>query len=155
MFAPMLACVTNKLSLSVNKRDAQFGVQALASPWQQKSFRGADLYFEHGAQQATIFLSSQCEKISDSPLEALTAQLLVGFSEIAIKKQERLKLAEREALISSIEAKIDGVPRFLKIMVLRKNRCVFDGVFSSELSQAHLAKDFDSLISGFWAEAKL
>lgn len=155
MPAVMLACVSNKLSLNINKRDLRFGVGAMNESWQQKSFRGADLYFEHLSQQASIFLSSQCEQVNDSPLEALTAQLLVGFSEIIISKQEHWPLAEREALISSIEAKIDGVSRFLKIMVLRKNRCVFDAVFSSAPSQAELAKDFDHLVSGFWAEVKL
>jgi accessory colonization factor AcfC len=139
----------------VKKRYASYGISPPSEDWHQESFRDADLFFKHKERNATIFFSTQCEKFSDSPLEALTAQILVGLSDIEIKKQERLVLAERDAMITELTAKVDGVTRFLKIMVLRKNRCVFDGVFSSALKSSDLAVDFDNMIAQFWAEAEL
>lgn len=139
----------------VKKRHAEYGINPPSEEWQQKSFRDADLYFEHKDHHASIYFSTQCERFSDSPLEALTAQMLVGLSEVDIINRERKELAGREVLISELTAKVDGVPRFLKIMVLRKNRCVFDGVFNSSLSAKELAVDFDKMVTNFWAEAAL
>lgn len=148
-----IGCVTS--ASLVKKRYARYGMTPPSQDWIQKSFRGADLFFQHRHQNASIFFSTQCEKFSDSPLEALTAQLLVGFNAIEIEKQERITIAEREALISEITTKIDGVERFLKILVLRKNRCVFDGIFNSSVEAKGLASDFDAMIAHFWAEAEL
>lgn len=109
----------------------------------------------HTSKNATIFFSSQCERFSDSPLEALRAQLLNGLSDIHFLSEKRETVADREALISELLGKIDGVERFLKIMVIRKNRCVFDGVFSSPPEEKDLANEFDRLAQSFWAEASL
>ncbi len=147
------ACLANPNL--VKKHHATYGISLPSKEWQQKSFRGADLYFEHVSKKASIYFSTQCEKFSDSPLEALTAQMLIGFNDIDIKKREAKELADREVLVSELTAKVDGVTRYMKIMVLRKNRCVFDGVFSSALSSEELVFEFDRMVDSFWAEAAL
>ena len=153
-FALLLMSCTSVLNGQVKKRHTQFGLSA-PHGWSQKTFRGADLFYEHQSTQATIFVSAECDKLSDSPLEVLTSQLLVGLSNINFIKQERLYIADREALVSEISARVDGVERFIKTMVLRKNRCVFDAVFNSAPASSYLATDFDKFIKSFWAEAEL
>jgi hypothetical protein len=138
----------------VKKRYTHFGVD-IPLGWQQKSFRGADLFFEHQSRQATIFINAECDKFSDSPLSVLTSQLLVGLSTIKYLKEEVISLSDREALLSELNASVDGVERFLKIMVMRKNRCVFDAVFNASPDQKYLSNDFDHFIKSFWAEASL
>jgi hypothetical protein len=138
----------------VKKRYTQFGVTAPAG-WNQKSFRGADLFYEHHSKRGAIFINAECGKVSDVPLEVLTSQLLVGFSDIKFLNQRLISIASREALISEISAKVDGVTRLLKTMVLRKNRCVYDAVFNSAPDSFDLATDFDQLVQSFWAEAEL
>ena len=138
----------------VKKPYTHFGVSA-PKGWLEKHFQGADLFFEHESRQASIFVNAECDKLSDSPLEVLTSQILVGLNNINYIKQERLNLADREALVSEIKAHVDGVQRYLKIMVLRKNRCVYDAVFNSAPEAANLSADFDELIKSFWAEAEL
>jgi len=138
----------------VNKRHTQFGINA-PQGWLEKSFRGADLFYEHESKKAAIFVNAECDRVSDSPLEVLTNQLLVGLNNINHIKQERFNLADREALVSEITAYADGVKRYIKIMVLKKNRCVYDAVFNSAPEQAHLAAGFDELVKSFWAEAEL
>ncbi|MCA9507423.1 MAG: hypothetical protein KC505_03255 [Myxococcales bacterium] len=139
----------------VKKGRASFGVTPPGNEWVQKSFRGAQLFFKHKHQNASIFFNAQCENLSDSPLEALTAQLLIGFSDVHYQKQENIKISDREGLLSILTAKIDGVPRYLEIIILRKNRCVFDAVFNSSPESKDLVKDFSSMMINFWAEAQL
>jgi hypothetical protein len=156
LFLFPLGCSTIQVhGTTVKKLHAHFGVTMLPSSWQKKSFRGADLFFEHIGRDADIYVSSQCENFSDSPLDAMTAQMLVGMGKYEIISQKTLALADREALISEVAVKIDGVPRYLKIMVLRKNRCAFDAVFSARIDRKSLVKDFDDMVASFWAEADL
>lgn len=148
------ACTSLKNS-QVQKRYTQFGISLPLLHWQRKAFKGTDFFFEHESGQATIFINAECDKFSDTPLTALTSQLLVDLSDIKYIKQERLELASREALISELTLKVDGVKRYLKIMVMRKNRCVYDAVFNAAPDSASLATDFDHLLKTFWAEAEL
>jgi hypothetical protein len=138
MLAVLPACQSIKVSgSSVEKPHARYGVAMLPSDWQQQRFKGADLFFLHREKDAT------------------TAQMLVGMGKYRIIAQERRDVGERQALISEVDLMLDGVPRYLKVMVMRKNRCVFDAVLSSPSYDADLDRDFDQMIKTFWAEADL
>lgn len=138
----------------VTKKFASYGVEPLPPSWQKQNFRGAELFFAH-PDGAYIFINSQCDRVSDSPLEALTSQMLVDMGKYEIVSQARVDLGGREALVSEVSLSLDGVRRYVKIMVLRKNRCVFDAVFNSREFSPELVKDFDVMVSSFWAEAEL
>jgi|SRR5579871_1026338 len=139
----------------VKKYHTTYGVAKLPPSWERKSFRGADLFFQHKNSDAMIFLNSQCEKVSDSPLQALLSQMLVGMGKYDIVSEQLLNLADREALIADVNVRLDGVFRYLKIMVLRKNRCVFDAVLSASNFDQNLVNDYDEMIKSFCAEADL
>lgn len=145
----------NLANNKIKKRHTEFGVNSLSDRWQKKSFRHADLFFAHKDHDASIYINAQCEKFSDSPLEALTAQNLIGMGSYTIVKQQRIMLNDREALVSEIEVNLDGVNRFLKMMVYRKNRCVYDAVLVADTEHSDVTKDFDDMVMSFWAEADL
>ena len=85
--ALLLVSCTSIRNGQVKKRYTQFRTSA-PSGWLQKSFKGADLFYQHQSRQATIFLNAECDKLSDTMLEVLTSQLLVGLSNINYIKQE-------------------------------------------------------------------
>lgn len=144
--------ITNNM---VKHRYAQYGIEPLPNTWVKKSFKKAELVFEHKTTDAVIYINSQCEQVSDSPLEALTAQALSGMGRYEIIAQNYQKVDDREALVSEIKVKLDGVERFIKMMVLRKNRCVFDAVFNASEESKAMVKDFDAMINTFWVKAIL
>lgn len=146
---------TKTMSGVVKKSHTHYGVALPPSTWTSKNFRGTDLFFKHNFYDAMIFLKAQCQKISDSPLPAMTAQILAGMGKYEIIAQYPISLAEREGLISEVNVKLDGVDRYLKTLVLRKNRCLFDVILSSHDNNPEIVKDFDALIKTFWAEADL
>lgn len=151
LVALISGCSTQK-SLVIQKRHARYGIGELPQGWIRKPFHGAEIYLEHKSKNAAIFINSQCEKLSDGPLEALTSQLLVGIGAYEIITQAPLIIEGREALVSQINVTIDGVKRYLKVMVLRKNQCVFDAVFNAPLGNG-LVGDFDAIIQTFWTKA--
>jgi hypothetical protein len=150
------ACASVKTTNnSVAKKYTKYGVGVLPDTWRKEHFRGVDLLYRHVHSDATIYVTAQCDKVSDSPLEALTSQMLGGMGKYNITFQDRIFLTDREALVSHIQINIDGVNRFLQIMVLRKNRCVYDVVLSARQNSPEISKGFDDMIYGFWAEADL
>jgi hypothetical protein len=136
-------------------RHTSFGVNRPPLPWQQKTFRGADLYFENTENKASMYFNSECLGVSDSPLEALTAQLMVGLTNVTIISQNTVELAEREAMVSEVHAKLDGVARQFLFMVMRKNSCVYDGALSTNALTDAERTQFMATMSSFWAKAAL
>jgi len=100
----------------------------LASPgpqWESIAVEGDnDLAWAH--EGAVIQVNSSCDPGLDIPLEALTNHLMIGFTERSLVDQERVPMAGREALRTHVRAKLDGVPRELLLVVLKKNECVYD-----------------------------
>jgi hypothetical protein len=60
------------------------------------------------------------------PLAALTHHLFLEFTEREVESQENLMLDGREALRTSLTAKLDGVQKRFDVFVLKKNGCVYD-----------------------------
>jgi hypothetical protein len=145
-------CV-HKNDLTVNKRKIHFGIKILPAGWLKKPFSKADLYFVHQAQDASIFISSQCEGLSDSPPEGLLAQLLVGFGKYEIIAQNYIHIEDREVLVAEVNIMIDGIKRYLKVMIYKKDPCVIDAVFNAK-SPSILVQDFDAMISSLWIDGK-
>lgn len=139
----------------VTKRHARYGISSLSDAWEKQHFRGTDLFFKHRQKDAMIYLKVFCEKFSDSPLAALRAQMLANLGKYDILSDKLINIAGREALVSEAIVKVDGVERFLKMMALRKNRCVFDVVLSAQQSFPDIVNDYDEMIESFWAEADL
>ena len=89
----------------------------------------------------------------DVPLPALTKHLLFGFTERQVQSQERIPLDGREALVTHAMAKLDGVPRELVLVVLKKNGCVYDFALAAPHETFERARhDYEALVAGFRTE---
>lgn len=113
------------------KRGVQYYVGGVPPGWQLKSFRGNDIAYVAEDSPHLIALNASCEDYEDAPLKVLTQQLLMGFTERKLIKEELRPLQGREALFSHYLAKMDGVPRELMFVVLKKDGCVYDFMYIS------------------------
>jgi len=113
---------SSKLKYTIGQPDAN---------WEPVSFKGADAAWLSKRDDASLLISSGCEKKQDIPLAGLTGQLLIGLTDQNTIEQKTLQNSGRDALETQISAKIDGVPRRMMIFVMKKNDCVFDIVFAS------------------------
>lgn len=149
----MFSC-NRHLSPSIKKRETEFGITKHAQ-WEQRKLRGVDLYFVNEKDNAILFITAECRKNNDTPLSGLTSQLLMNFSEVSYKKQELITVAKREALLSLVSAKVDGVKEELLIAVLKKNRCIYDAVLSAKSMTEDLERQFIEILKSFKAKADL
>ncbi len=88
--------------------------------------RHNDLAWMNERLGAVIQVNGSCDPSLDIPLRALTNHLLFGFTERTIDAQELVPMDGREALRTQARAKLDGVPRQLELVVLKKDGCVYD-----------------------------
>lgn len=116
-------------------RDTQYKIGELPTSWKRMSLRYADLAFANKADGSTLLINSSCDKAEDTPAIALTWHLFIGMTEQKIIEQKPFAVSAREGLETTAEAKIDGIKRKFRMLVLKKNGCVYDIVLSTPPSR--------------------
>lgn len=109
----------------------QYRVSSPDDGWRQVKVETANAAWLHDELGASLLVNSHCEGVQDAPLEALANHLLIGWTEREILSERKLELSRREALEREVSAKLDGVPRRVMLLVLKKDGCVYDVVLSS------------------------
>jgi hypothetical protein len=133
--------------------DTTFRVGAIPQTWTPLEVEGDDaLAIRDPATGTVITVSATCGRDSDDvPLEALTQHLFIQFTERQIASQEKFQLDGREALKTELTAKLDGVKRRFRVVVLKKNRCVYDftEIVVEGRSTASSDRTFSEIVNGF------
>jgi PAS domain-containing protein len=132
--------------------EASYRIGQLSSEWRPIDVDGQnDLAWHHDRQGAVLQVNASCARSLDIPLSSLTNHLLIGFTERSIHRQERVPLAQREALFTELQAKLDGQPRHLALVVLKKDGCVYDFSLIAINKQSYdmLIAQFKTFLSGF------
>lgn len=121
--------------------------------WRRVGFANNDLAWLHKTTGHVIAANATCENFGDPSLEVLTTHLLFGFTDREQKEEELEELDGREALHSKYDAKLDGVPIEIELVVLKKNGCVHDFSYVSPQGETGMAQaTFDHLVHGFAQE---
>jgi hypothetical protein len=128
-----------------------YEVGPLGSGWRTVHKEAAQIGFFNDATGAVIQSNATCRDDAEAaPLDALTRQLLIGYTERHILESHTVPLAGREALRTRVAAKLDGVPIMLELYVLKRNGCVFDlSYVAPPDSYARSERDFARFVSGF------
>lgn len=113
------------------KRGVQYYVGDVPAGWELKEFKGNDIAYVAKDSQHLIAINATCEDYEDAPIKVLTQHLLMGFTDRKLIEEELRTLQGREALYSHYLAKMDGVPRELMLVVLKKDGCVYDFIYIS------------------------
>jgi hypothetical protein len=132
--------------------EASYRVGPVGDRWKRLSVDDQnDLAWHHGPSGSIIQVNASCDPAMDVPLKALTAHLLIGFTERRMRSEQLRTLDAREALQTHLVAKLDGVPRELLLTVLKKDGCVYDFslVAPPGAGFTRARASYDSLLSGF------
>lgn len=116
-----------------------------------------DLAWADDGHDAVLEVDSRCEPSLDIPLVALTNHLLVGFTEREdVEEQALVPLDGREALRTHVRAKLDGVPREMMMLVMKKDGCVHDFVLVAPPGAPFEATRpaLDRVVAGFHTEPR-
>jgi hypothetical protein len=131
--------------------DVAFHIGPIPGTWQRLEVEAARLAYRDPATDTILSVNARCGRDADDvPLAALTQHLFIQFTEREIVDQRRLDLDGREALRTELKAKLDGVPRRFRVVVLKKNGCVYDlSEIATVRATAQSAAVFDAVVAGF------
>lgn len=140
-----------------------FRVDALGAPWERVGIgEQNDLAWMHEELAAIAQVNATCDQPDqDVPLQALTRHLLNGFTgytypPIDPEDLQTVAMDGREAQRTHLVAKLDGVPRELLLVVMKKDDCVYDFALVAPPGErfTRALPDFERLIASFRAEAR-
>ena len=93
---------------------------------------------------ATIYFDSNCKaRFEDKSLPDLLKHLTFGMAQGDPMVEEALTLGGRKALLRVHSGEVDGVSVKIAAVVLKKNSCIYDGLYISS------PVDFDSAMPNF------
>jgi len=129
----------------------RFRIGSLSNSWFQKNIDYKALFFVSRRLQASITVDAFCKgSFDDAPLPILSQQLFYNLERYKIKSQKDFQLDDRAAQRTLVEGKLDGAAVVMDAVVMKKNECVFDFVYTSLPADYQEGKaDFESLYQGF------
>lgn len=125
------------------KKNEDYKVMKVDGDWATLVDTLADVAYVNRETGDTISITSTCEKYKDIPLEQLMENILLGMSDAKKLKDEKFTLDEREAQRVVLIANADGVPIKSQVVVMRKNFCIFDFIYTAR------PKNYDSQVKTF------
>ena len=138
------------------KGDVRYYVGGIPPGWRFKNFKDNDIAYVSDDSPHIISMNASPEGYEDAPLDVLSRHLVMGFTERKLLRQEQRMLDEREALVSHYFVKMDGVPVELMLVVMKKDKSVYDfwyisppGRFEEKLGT------FEEILKRFHAEPRL
>lgn len=138
----------------VSKAGTRYFVGSVPPGFRVVQFKENDVAYESTGSPHTIAVNATCEGYEDAPLEVLTQHLLMGFTEREKLEEARSTLDGRECLRTHVKAKLDGVPREIFLVVLKKNSCVYDLTYVSAPGRAdERYHEFEKVVEAFRVEA--
>lgn len=147
-------CSTSALSGNVFRHgDVAFEVGAIPDHWRPLEESGdselTSFAFRDDRHHVTVGGTGRCGRDGDDvPLRSLTQHLTLGFTDRTDEAEEKLTLDGREALRTQLQARLDGVPKFLIFVVIKKDECVYDFWRIADHADRD-ASDFDRFVQGF------
>jgi hypothetical protein len=119
--------------------------------WRLVHQEGTSIGFYSNGVGGIISANAACRDDAEAaPLASLTRQLLIGYTERKVQKQELVALDAREALHTRVDAKLDGVPMTLDLYVLNRDGCIFDLSYAAPPEAfARGEQDFAGFVTGF------
>lgn len=106
-------------------------INYLSSRWRPITSDTADYAAQNPVSNSIITANSMCKKYDSTSLKHLTSNILSGVEDPETLESKTLTYSGRDALATTIKGKLDGVLTYMKIMTVRKNRCVYDFILIS------------------------
>ena len=150
--APGCGCAASGFDGQVYRTEQlAFRLRTVPAEWRSVETEGALLAFRDPGAGAMVAVGGRCGKDGDDvPLPALTHHLFLHFTEREVLEQRLIDMDGREALRSELLAKLDGVPRRVIVVVLKKDGCVYDFMLvAAPPIGSQSIEGFDAFVAGF------
>ena len=132
-----------------NIKSKTLNVNFNRSGWKKIAPDRGDFAFRNDKHKSFILINSLCRKYDSTSLEQLTDNLLAGLQRPVVGEQKESRVFDRSALRTKAVGALDGVKTSMLILVVKKDRCIYDFALISpgESISSSLEADFEHLLS--------
>jgi len=145
-------CVSVNIGPGKTERSADVTFAAPSTPFEPIDGSKADGAWQNRKNGNTISFLSTCNDPADPTLEAVARELFTDLRDAKTITSETTTFNGREALLTEIEGRVDGVLTRIRALVFKKNACLYT------LSYIGVARSFgedrvgfDRFLKGFQA----
>lgn len=139
--ATSTGCQTPKVAAGAYRdSDVHYTLAEPGAGWSRVNIGDANGAWFNEELSSALLVNSHCQGVKDAPLEALARELTIGMTEREELKARKFTLSRREAFETELTAKLDGVPRHLVVLVLKKDGCVYDVVLDANPDNVERAR---------------
>jgi hypothetical protein len=124
--------------------------------WRLLRHEGAEVAFFQPDFGAVAQTNATCRDDAEAAsLDVLMRHLLIGYTEVQVHQNQRVRIDGREALHHVVTARLDGVPVTLDLYVLKRNGCIFDLSLAAPAGRyAGVQREFEQFVAGFRQEER-
>lgn len=138
------ACVSVNIPSSAGRPAQDVKYNEPTKPFQDIKVKTADKAWISGKTGNTISYLSDCNSSTDPALIQLQNESLAVLDKLNIVESKNIDFNGRDALSTTAEGEVDGVPVKTQLLVFKKNNCNFTlnygglrNNFDAELAQFH------------------
>lgn len=136
-FIYLSSCISIGFKKEEVLRDTNVLFQQPNSPFQEFEAMHLDKAWRNSKNGNSISYLSECNKASDPSLKVIHKGIVKGLDNAKTESMEFKKYNHRKALFSDVTGEVDGVESKMKIVILKKNSCLYI------LTYVALAKTFN------------
>ena len=147
-----VGCVSVSLNSGKTKKAQDLKMKEPQNPFHSIKTDNADYAWQSDKTGNTIAVLSECNTPTDISLKNLESDSLTALSQIKIVNSEKQTFNNREALQTTADGKVDGVPIRLDLLVFKKNYCNYTLSFVGRKSSFDSEREyFDKFKQSFEA----
>jgi hypothetical protein len=139
-FAIFCLClfVNSSCSTPTLNKSKSYDLKFQDSDWKRIEPDTSDYAFLNSKTNSIIMVNSLCKKYEATSLKHLTSNILAGIQDIKVEDRLEKTYFSRSALVTHVSGSFDGVPVFLTITTIAKNRCTYDFILISRTKEKRL-----------------
>lgn len=147
-----VSCVSVNLAKPDVKKATGVQYSAPGGNFKQFSPDHLDAAWKNSDNGNSISFLSDCEPKNDPPLSTIQKGIIQGIHNQKMISSDYRKYNGRKALFTQVKGEVDGIPSQVKLVILRKNRCIY--VLTYVTLENHFSAnlpDFDRFVERFHA----
>ena len=118
------SCVSVQLPQSSGKKADSIEYKAPSTPFKKIDDKTADASWNSQKTGNSISFLTDCNN-NDTAIEQMKSDTINTLSKLKIIKDETTTFNNREALVTTAQGELDGIPVQMKVLVFKKNSCSF------------------------------
>jgi hypothetical protein len=146
----MGACVSVNLGKSESQRSREAKWTSPKAPFVELKSIHLDKTWRNNKNGNTISYLSDCHNPADPSLENIFKGITSEIEEVTVVQSDRVDYNSREALHTTVEGAVDGVPTRFELMIFKKNDCTYILTYATTAKAfAENQRDFNSFVREF------